>query len=364
MAMLAHELRNPLAPIRNGIELLTRTLPANADASGLLAMLQRQTAQLIRLVDDLLDVSRITQGRIVLHEEEVEVGAIVAQAVETAEPLILGKRHVLAADIHAGPLYVRGDRARLVQALGNVLHNAAKYTDPGGTLRVAVGECDGQVAISVADNGAGIAPDLLPRIFDPFVQSERTLDRAQGGLGLGLSIVRRLIEMHGGRVDAKSGGIGAGSTFTIRLPRIAVSHPAACGTHSGSGGILRRRVLVVDDNADAADALAMLLRLDGHDVEVVYSSMEAIDLARRIRPDVVLLDIGLPHMDGYEVAARLRADPNLVKTRLVALTGYSRHESWEGETAELFDAYLIKPADQEILRPILAACEPSTESAF
>ncbi|HEY6599090.1 MAG TPA: ATP-binding protein, partial [Pseudomonadales bacterium] len=261
MAMLAHELRNPLAAIRNGIELLTPNLPANADASGSLAMLRRQTGQLNRLVDDLLDVSRITQGRIALQEEEVEVAAIVAHAIETAEPLILGKRHVLEVDIDGGPFYVRGDRVRLVQALGNVLHNAVKYTDSGGTLRVDANECDSDVAISVTDNGAGITADLMPHIFDPFVQSERTLDRAQGGLGLGLSIAKRLIEMHGGSIEARSGGAGAGSTFTIRLPRVA-SPDLARHDGAGSVDIPRRRVLVVDDNADAADALGTLLRLD------------------------------------------------------------------------------------------------------
>ncbi len=363
MAMLAHELRNPLAAIRNGIELLTRTLPANADASGLLAMLRRQTGQLNRLVDDLLDVSRITQGRIVLHEEDVEVAAIVAHAVETAEPLILGKHHVLDVDIHGGPFYVRGDRVRLVQALGNVLHNAAKYTDSGGTLRVDVNERDADVAISVTDNGAGIAEDLMPHIFDPFVQSERTLDRAQGGLGLGLSIVKRLIEMHGGSIDVRSGGAGAGSTFTIHLPLSAASDRAR-RTGTGSVDIPRRRVLVVDDNADAADALGMLLRLDEHDVDVVYDATAAIEVAARTRPDVVLLDIGLPQVDGYEVAKHLRANPQLAKMRIVALSGYDPHVSWEPETEELFDAYLVKPADSEALRPILAACEPRTESTF
>ncbi len=363
MAMLAHELRNPLAAIRNGIELLTLTSPANEDASGLLAMLRRQSGQLNRLVDDLLDVSRITQGRITLHEEDIDVAAIVAHAVESAEPLILGKHQILTVDIHAGPFYVRGDRVRLVQALGNVLHNAAKYTDSGGTLRVDVNECDGgDVAISVTDNGAGIAADLMPHIFDPFVQSERTLDRAQGGLGLGLSIVKRLIEMHGGSIDARSAGAGAGSTFTIRLPRVAVSDSAR-GTESGSVDIPRRRVLVVDDNADAADALAMLLRLDEHDVDVVYDATEAIEVATRTRPDVVLLDIGLPQIDGYEVAKRLRSNPQLAKMRIVALSGYDPHESWEPETAELFDAYIVKPADHESLRPILAASE-RTESTF
>jgi PAS domain S-box-containing protein len=363
MAMLAHELRNPLAALRNGIELLTRTLPAGADASELLAMLRRQTGQLNRLVDDLLDVSRITQGRIALREEEVEIAAIVAHAVETAEPLILGKHHVLDVVTQGGPFYVRGDRVRLVQALGNVLHNAAKYTDSGGTLRVDVYEQDGGVAISVTDNGAGITEDLMPHIFDPFVQSERTLDRAQGGLGLGLSIVRRLIEMHGGSIDARSSGAGTGSTFTIRLPRIAAPDLAR-GTGTSSVDIPRRRVLVVDDNADAADALGMLLRLDEHDVDVVYDATTAIEVAARTRPDVILLDIGLPQIDGYEVAKHLRSNPQLAKTRIVALSGYDPHESWEPETGELFDAYLIKPADPEALRPILAASEPRTESMF
>ncbi len=203
----------------------------------------------------------------------------------------------------------------------------------------------------------------MPRIFDPFVQSERTLDRAQGGLGLGLSIVKRLIEMHGGSIDARSGGAGAGSTFTIRLPRIAASDFAR-GTGSDNVDIARRRVLVVDDNADAADALGMLLRLDGHDVDVVCGAAAAIEVAARTRPDVVLLDIGLPQMNGYEVARRLRSKPQLAKTLIVALSGYAPHASWESETEELFDAYLVKPADPEALRPILAACEPRTEFTY
>jgi signal transduction histidine kinase/ActR/RegA family two-component response regulator len=355
LAMLAHELRNPLSAIRNAGEWLVRTFDADARVQKVLPILNRQTQLLTRLVDDLLDVSRIAQGRIVLQEEPLEIGAVVQQAVETVQLLIREKSHRLTVDGIREPVYVRGDRGRLAQSIGNVLHNAAKYTDDGGEIRIEVRPEGGEVAIQVRDNGIGIGPELLPRVFDLFVQSERTLDRAQGGLGIGLSVVKRLVEMHGGTVGAMSAGAGQGSAFTIRLPRIEA--PAIAPTPARVTGPCRR-VLVVDDNADAAESLAIILRLQGHEVRAEYGAAAALEAAQRDCPDVVLLDIGLPSMDGYEVARRMRSDARLAATRIVALTGYGQPADKERARRAGFDAHLIKPLDFDALERILAEDGP------
>lgn len=350
LAMLAHELRNPLASISNASEVLTRTVSAGPLTDGPLALLKRQTKQLIRLVDDLLDLSRIARGRITLEETSVEVAEVIDQAVETVQGLIREKsqRLFLAKAAHA--VHVHGDRTRLVQALSNVIHNAVKYTDPGGEIRVEVLDSDTEVRIKVQDNGTGIAPALLPHLFDLFVQSERTLDRSQGGLGIGLSVVKRLIEMHRGSVQAASPGVGQGSTFTICLPRIASPHvqPDAAATER----MLRRRILVVDDNVDAADSLAMWLSFNGHEVHTVYGATEALEAAARLQPEVMFLDIGLPVMDGYEVARRLKADARQAALRLIALTGYGQREDRERSMAAGFDEHLVKPVTPETLEKI------------
>ncbi len=348
LAMLAHELRNPLASISNASELMARTGAGGSRADMLSALLKRQTRQLTRLVDDLLDLSRISRGRITLEQARVEIGELVQQAVETVHSFVQEKAHRLVVAKPAHALYVHGDKARLVQAISNVVHNAAKYTDKGGEIYVEVFDTEEEVGISVRDNGVGVPADILPTLFDLFVQSERTLDRSQGGLGIGLSVVKRLIEMHHGSVRASSAGIGQGSTFTLRLPRVSPpqSQPGAACADTGPAP---RRIVIVDDNADAADSLAMLLELDGHSVSTVYSAAEALEVAARLKPDLLFLDIGLPIMDGYAVAQRLRSQAETAALRLVAVTGYGQKEDRERALAAGFDDHLVKPVTPESL---------------
>jgi CheY-like chemotaxis protein/two-component sensor histidine kinase len=304
-------------------------------------------AHLSRLVDDLLDVSRITQGRIELHRECIDLTRVIAQAMESAEPLFREREHRVFLNSSYGPLWVDGDGARLVQCVTNVLTNAAKYTDPGGQIHIEVRAENGEAVIIVADDGVGIAPELLPQIFDLFVQSERSLDRSQGGLGIGLSVVQRLIHMHGGAVKAKSDGPGRGATFELRLPRVAA--PGTQQPAPPPQEIVARRILIVDDNTDAADSLAMILNMDGHRAEPVYDARTALERVGAFAPEIILLDIGLPGMDGYEVARRLRASGS--PAQIVALTGYGRLEDVEKAKAAGFDAHLVKPVDvQQLLR--------------
>ena len=355
LAMLAHELRNPLAPIRNASELLSRSLPATPRGQAVVDMLKRQVSVLVRLVDDLLDVSRITQGRIVLKRRAVLLAEIIAQAMETVEPLIQEKHHKISV-VSYRPLRVYADSTRLVQCVVNILTNAAKYTQPEGVIRVETAEEAGEAVLTIADNGPGISSDLLPHIFDLFVQSERTLDRSQGGLGIGLSLVKRLIEMHGGRIAARSPGLGEGSTFEIRLP---LSKQDIETARESPSAMPAARILVVDDNADAADSLGSLLQLEGHTVVVTYTSSGALAKLAEFKPDIVLLDIGLPDIDGYEIARRIRASPDQSHVRLIALTGYGQAEDRQRAKASGFDAHLVKPVEFAALQHVLAA-QPST----
>jgi CheY-like chemotaxis protein len=313
-------------------------------------MLQRQVTVLVRLVDDLLDVSRITQGRIVLKRRPVFLAEIVAQAMETVDPLIQEKRHKIVEVSHR-PIRVDGDSTRLVQCVVNVLTNAAKYTQPEGEIRLVSSQVNGEAVLTIADNGPGIPRELLPHVFDLFVQSERTLDRSQGGLGIGLSLVKRLVEMHGGSVSAWSPDPGRGSTFEIRLPLAKEdSEPlpeAPVQTASA-------RILIVDDNADAADSLGTLLELEGHRIEVTYGSADALARVGTFKPDIVLLDIGLPDMDGYEVARRIRALPEMTHVRLIALTGYGQAEDRQRAKSAGFDDHLVKPVEFPALQRALA----------
>ena len=352
LAMLAHELRNPLSPIGTASELLSRTVGDDPRAHAAIGMIKRQVTQLTRLVDDLLDVSRITQGRIQLRKRPAELVAVITQAIETVEPQLREKHHKLS--VHASsyePLYVLGDFARLVQCVGNILTNAIKYTEPGGEIAIHAWADEGCTYIAISDTGAGIPADLLPKVFDLFVQSERTLDRSQGGLGVGLAVVKRLVEMHQGEVRVRSEGHGKGSTFEIRLPRIA--RPTASVVDAAPAVTEPRRVLIVDDNADAADSLSMLLALQGHQTQVAYSATDALKHAETFRPDVGVLDIGLPEMDGYELAKRLRTLPQLAGLRLVALTGYGQVEDQQRALANGFDAHLVKPIDLQALQRTL-----------
>jgi PAS domain S-box-containing protein len=351
LAMLAHELRNPLAPIRNAADVLVHSQPQTAVARKAIEIVQRQVGNIARLVDDLLDVSRITLGRIELQSRPVNVNDLVTQALEIVDPLIHRKRHSVTVTAR-GTLRVHGDPARIVQCIANVLTNAAKYTDPGGEIRIESKLRDGDVVISIADNGVGIAPELLPHLFKLFVQSKRTLDRSQGGLGIGLSVVQRLIEMHGGYITAHSDGIGLGSTFEIHLPSIdRADEPVAAAP---AASVEPRRVLVVDDNEDAANTLAMILSLDGHAVRTAYSAKQSLEELARFAPDVVLLDIGLPEMDGYEVARRIRDQYGREGVRLVAVTGYGQQEDRQRAHDAGFDAHLVKPVEMRLLTQALA----------
>lgn len=349
LAMLAHELRNPLAPIRTSIDLLPRLI-ASADPRTLptVGIVSRQAQQLSRLVNDLLDVSRVTQGRIEIKRGPVDLSAVVGQALESVEPQLMEKRHTVRTSIAPG-LYVEGDTARLVQCVSNLLTNAAKYTEAGGLIDVALRRSGNSAELTVADNGIGIPADLLPRVFDLFVQNERALDRSQGGLGIGLCVVRRLVQMQGGEVSASSAGTGQGSTFRISLP--AIEPPTIEQPAPRDGVHVPLRVLIVDDNEDAADSLAMLLSLDGHVVRAVYDGHSALAIASAFDADLILLDIGLPSMNGYEVAIRLRGDG--VRAALIALTGYGQAEDIERAVKAGFDAHAAKPLELSKLQEML-----------
>ncbi|MDN4054085.1 PAS domain-containing protein [Massilia sp. YIM B02763] len=361
LAMLAHELRNPLAPIVTAAQLLKlgRTDPRSvASASDIIA---RQAEHMTDLVNDLLDVSRVTRGLVTLEKEELDLNVIVAAAVEQVRPLVDARRHSLTLQLSGEPAHVIGDRTRLVQVISNILNNAAKYTAPGGSIGLAVHTEGELVYVTVRDTGVGIAPEVLPYIFDLFTQAERTPDRSQGGLGIGLALVKSLIALHGGSVRAESPGLGQGSAFSLCLPRVAPpaglrsEAPAARGAGAGEDACLR--VMVVDDNVDAAQMLAALLEVQGHAVSVEYDGGGALARAREERPDVLLLDIGLPDIDGYELARRLRAQPENAGATLVALTGYGQRQDREEARQAGFDHYLVKPADLNEVNEVLAEAE-------
>ena len=353
LAMLAHELRNPLAPIATGAKVLERVEEPEQQRK-VAAMIGRQAWHLARLVDDLLEVSRVTQGKVTLDFAPVDVVDAVQRAIEQVRPLIDEKRHVLRLSVSApGTLVVRADGARLTQVICNLLNNAAKYTDAGGHIELSARDEGVEAVVSVHDNGCGLAPQLLPHVFDLFVQGEQHLARAQGGLGLGLTLVKKLVALHGGSVTAESAGEGRGSTFTVRLPRLAQAPPAP-ETPTPAGVRAPRRILVVDDNADAAHSMGMLLELSGHTVAYALDGLQALRTAAQLRPDVILLDLGLPGMDGYAVAARLRSDPAMAHAALIALTGYGQQEDKARTLAAGFDHHLVKPIDQAQLDAVLA----------
>ncbi|HTU16905.1 MAG TPA: response regulator [Gemmataceae bacterium] len=370
LSMLAHELRNPLAPIRNAVQLLRLRGAKEPEAAALHEMIDRQVMQLVRLVDDLLDLSRITRGKIHLQMEYVEVGSVVARAVETSRPLIDARKHELTVALPPEPLLVRGDPVRLAQILSNLLNNAAKYTEEGGRIQLLAERSNDTVTFHVRDNGVGIPPDMLSSIFELFTQVDRSLDRSQGGLGIGLTLVHKLVEMHGGRVEAFSEGPNQGSELVVHLPlegaepaAMAVSPVLSGGTGvspvggTGISPIGHRRVLIVDDNADAARSLAMLLEIGGHETRLCYDGQTGLAEAEAFRPEVVLLDIGLPELDGLEVARRLRALELSPRPMLVALTGYGQADDVRRSQEAGFDHHLVKPADPQTLTALLA-CLP------
>ncbi len=357
LAMLAHELRNPLAPIRNAMEILKTSSSNAAHFKTARDIVERQVKHMTRLIDDLVDVARLTQGKITLKKERVELATVVDDAVELARPIIAERGHHLTIDLPREAALLNGDGVRLSQALGNLLTNAAKYTQPGGEIELKGSYSAGEINIVVRDNGIGIAPDMLPLVFDLFTQSERTLDRAQGGLGIGLALVKRLIELHGGQVAARSAGIGQGSEFVIRLPmshdtgeRFEVTKEAVIASAEKTA----RRILVVDDNEDSAEVTAILLRLDGHQVTVANSGRAAIEQIPTVLPDILLLDIGLPEMDGYELARYLRNLPETRDAVFIALTGYGRPDDREHSKAAGYDHHLVKPIEPEELLALIA----------
>jgi len=358
LSMLAHELRNPLAPIRNANEVLRQRATDPSRVLWAQGVIDRQLTHLVRLVDDLLDVSRLTQGKIRLELAPVELADVVAQAVESARPLIDQFRHELDIRVPGHPLQLLGDKARLTQVITNLLNNAAKYTDPGGHITLSLEPASGSALIRVRDTGIGIAPDLLPTVFDLFTQANRSLDRSQGGLGIGLTLVQRLVELHNGSVEAHSEGLGRGSEFVVRLPTLLqLGDENHNGSSSNGDAALaprldRLRAVVVDDNVDAAESLADLLRLLGHEVAIAHDGPTGLAAARSFRPDVVLLDIGLPGMDGYEVARRLQSDSDSSAV-VVAVSGYGRDEDRRLSREAGMKHHFVKPIEFRSLRMLL-----------
>jgi signal transduction histidine kinase/ActR/RegA family two-component response regulator len=364
LAMLGHELRNPLAPILTALDLLRiRGSAGSATIEREWTIIERQTRHMVRLVDDLLDVSRIATGKIEIQTQRVELAEIVAKAIEMASPIIEERRHHLQAQVPARGLPVDADPARLAQVVCNLLTNAAKYTEPAGRITITAARSAGSVEIEVLDTGVGIAPEMLPHVFDMFVQERQSLARSRGGLGLGLSIVRSLVALHGGTVEARSQGRGHGSRFTVRLP-LAMAHPAdAAGQHglpdAGASSVTpardARRILIVDDNEDAALLLAEYLEARGNVTDVAHDGPAALRVALEFAPDIVLLDLGLPLMDGYEVARRLRERAGHDRLRLVAVTGYGQENDRRQAEAAGFDAHMVKPVSIDRLEQTIRA---------
>ena len=356
LATLAHELRNPLSPIRNAAALLGVTGANAAERQNRARdVIMRQVDHLAHLVDDLLDVARISEGKIVLRREEVNLGAVIAQAIETAGPLIAARKHHLEIQQPERQIWIAGDPVRLAQSMGNLLHNAAKFTPKGGRIRLVVTLDGDTVRIDVIDNGIGIAEDNLPRIFGMFAQAAVPPDRAPEGLGIGLSLVSRLLEMHGGQLRAESPGIGMGSTFTVELPvlRVTGAEQDAAAPEEAAGMAGGLRVLLVDDNIDAMEMMGFLLAEMGHEAWTTHDASQIVPLALQHRPQVIVLDIGLPGADGYELARMLKAHPELKHIRLVAHTGYGSPEDRRKAQEAGFDAHLVKPAELEDLEKAL-----------
>ncbi len=354
LAMLAHELRNPLAPILNGVQILRLEKATSSSGQEAIAMIARQAKHLVRLVDDLLDVSRIKTGKVSLRKQRVEFHTIVDQAVETARPLLDSRKHKFSLSVPKESMWLEADPARLTQVLANLLNNAAKYTEPGGQIQLLAEREGSDMVLRLRDSGIGILPEMLPRIFESYVQADRSIDRAQGGLGIGLTLAKTLVEMHGGKIDAHSEGVGKGSEFIVRLPVVPEVQPLKPeGLEKRQESITPAlRLLIVDDNADTVESLAMLMRLYGHDAMTCFSGPEGLKLALSVERDVILLDIGLPGIDGLEVARRIRTQTT--KLVLIAMTGYGQPEDREKSKEAGFDYHLTKPVDPEKLQQLLA----------
>ena len=359
LAMLSHELRNPLAAIDGAVRLMQHKNLFDPQLAWARDVLGRQLEQLGRLIDDLLDISRISRGKITLRREPVDLVTVIARAVETVRPLIEARSHELRVRMPDRPVHLHGDLVRLTQVVSNLLTNSAKYSDDGGQIELVVSTASGadgdQVEIRVRDTGIGIAPDQLGQVFELFRQLENPLARKEGGLGVGLALARGLVEMHGGQIEAHSPGVGRGSEFVVRLPQLVTAHARAQSAGAAQGRYMatKLKLLLVDDNVDSARTLAMLLELSGHDVAVAHSGSEALEKAGDYQPACVFLDIGMPDMNGYEVARRLRSEPRYNGTHLVALTGYGREYDKQQAEAAGFDQFLIKPVAYEKLQELL-----------
>lgn len=357
LATLAHELRNPLAPIRNGLEILRLTQGTGEAAEQARSMMDRQLRQMVRLIDDLLDLSRISRGTIELRRETVDIAAAIQSSLEISKPMIDRASHELIVRAQPSTYFVNGDMTRLAQIFANLLNNAAKYTPNGGRIEVELTAEDRQVLISVRDDGIGIDPAMLPRVFEMFTQVERTSEMAQGGLGIGLSIAKQLVEMHGGTIEAHSEGHAKGSEFIVRLPMVAATQSAASSQEQRSLQDPARglRILIADDNQDAATSLALMLELEGHDVRTTHDGPSAIERAQEFRPDVILLDIGMPGLDGYETCRHIRTLPELRHKLMIALTGWGQNEDKRRSQEAGFNHHLVKPVEAGVLEKLIAA---------
>jgi PAS domain S-box-containing protein len=360
LATLAHELRNPLAPLRNGLQLLKLATDDPELIERTRQMMDQQLSQMVRLIDDLLDVSRITNDQIHLTKELTTLDKIIRQAVETSRPIVDAQQHKLTIELPAGEVLLEADSVRLTQVFSNLLNNAAKYTPRGGTISIEGRKHDHEVIVSITDTGIGIPGDMLPRIFDMFVQVDKSLERAQGGLGIGLSLVKRLVQLHGGTVEGQSKGPGTGSKFVVRLP--TAQRPAGAGRSASEGAIPNesrpQRILIADDNEDAAASLAMILQMRGHETRTAKDGVDALESVARFQPDVVLLDIGMPKLNGYDTARRLRNDPAGERILLVALTGWGQESDRLRSSAAGFDAHLVKPVRVDQIERLLAHYRP------
>lgn len=357
LATLAHELRNPLAPLRHGLDILRRS-PDAANVAEIKETMDRQLVHLVRLIDDLLDVSRVSQGKIELRKERVQVADVVRAAVETSRPLAESSGHTLTIDVPPTPVWLDGDLTRLAQIVANLLNNAAKYTAEGGEIRVSVTPAEDDVIIVVADNGIGISTDMQATVFELFAQiNDDRMERARGGLGIGLALVKQLVTMHGGTVDVSSAGLGKGSTFSVRLPTVDAPQPAANDRLSSVEPAATKslKVLVVDDNAEVAQTVGWMLEMIGHEYELVHEGQAVLDVARAFKPDAILLDIGMPGMDGYAVCRVLRQDEAFKAIPIIAQSGWGQDRDKLLASQAGFDHHLVKPVALEDLEKLLAA---------
>ena len=364
LATLAHELRNPLAPVKNALELL-KIAGRNEQVVGeAREIMERQVEQLSRLVDDLLDVSRITRDQIELRNERIELATVLKSAVETSRPLIDSARHELILDLPAQPIFLHVDPVRMAQVFSNLLNNSAKYTLPGGHIRIEARQVGQEVVVAVQDDGLGISCDALAHVFDMFRQVDGSLERSQGGLGIGLTVVRRLVELHGGSINAQSEGLGKGSEFVVRLPAAADSAGPRTSTRAASDkSVSKRRILVVDDNKDSGDTLGILLRTKGHDVRMARDGLQAVEVAGEFLPEIILMDVGMPKMNGYDATRRIRQMPWAGDSFIVALTGWGQAEDVQRSLDAGCSAHLVKPVDFAALERLLASWETASHCA-